>query len=271
MFIDQFRSVAFGGGGVRGGLHVGAVSALEAIRGNLEFPDGIYGSSIGSIVATAIAFGLNGKHIKDMFDKHLNMSAFLPAFSLTSIQNLVEKKGLFSMDKLEEIIIHIFQEQGVDLRGKICNDANQKLFIVASNLTTGKGTLLTGSVPVLDAIKCSCCLPFVFQPQVLYNQVYLDGGVSLHYLHKIVPQDCLVFHISQSHKPVFANTLPEMSIMSFIGHIYNISRTDRITSNTVWLQNNTINVLQELTLEHKKILFDEGYSQTTTFFTERLA
>lgn len=268
MFINQFRSIAFGGGGVRGGLHVGGISALESIRGNLEFPDGVYGSSIGCIVATAVAFGLKSSHIKDMFDKHLNMSAFLPPFRLASIQNLLEKKGLFSMEKLEEVVIKIFEEQGVDLRGKTCNDAKQKLFIVTSNLTSGRGNLLTGSVPVLDAIKCSCCLPFVFQPQVLYNQIYLDGGVSLHYIHTIVPRDCLVFHISQSHKRVFANKLPEMSIMSFIGHIYDISRKDTITPNTLWLQNDSINVLQELTLNDKKLLFDEGFSQTSAFLSK---
>lgn len=270
MFAYQFRSIAFGGGGVRGGLHVGALSALESIRGNLDFPDGIYGSSIGSIIATAVAFGLKSNQIREMFDKHMNLSAFMPTFRLTSVQNLLDKKGLFSMEKVESTLIQIFKEQGIDLKGKTCADAQQKLYIVASNLTTGKGTILTGGVPILDAIKCSCCLPFIFQPQVLFNQVYVDGGISLHYLHKVVPQDCLVFHISQSHKPVFAKSISEMTLFNFMSHIYDLSRRDTITSNTIWFRNDTIQILQELTPEDKQMLFDQGFSQTLAFFSERV-
>jgi hypothetical protein len=262
-----FRSIAFGGGGVRGGLHVGAVTALEKIRGNLTFPNGVYGCSIGSIVATAVAFGMNSVQIRNIYDKYLHLSSFVPTFRITSIQNLMEKKGLFSMEKLETTVVDMFQSEGIDLKGKRCTDANQSLYIVASNLTSGRATLLTGDVPVLDAIKCSCCLPFLFEPQVLYNHLYVDGSIKAHYIHKLVPRDCLVFHIDQSHKPLFVQDMSKTSFLGYVSHLYNISRTDSITPNTIWLRNETIQILQEVKQEEKQLLFDQGYSQTLAFFT----
>lgn len=263
-----FRSIAFSGGGVRGGLHVGAVAAIQTVYGNLQFPDGVYGSSIGSIVATAVAFGLDAIQIRSIFDKHLQLSAFLPPLRLTSIQNFAEKKGMFSMDKMEESIVTMFQEHGVDLRNKTCADAQQKLYIVASNLTRGKPTLFTGTVPVLQAIRCSCCLPFVFEPQVMYNQVYVDGGIQVHYLHKIVPENSLVVHISQVDKPFSARDVLSASIMEYTSSIYGNTRKEPLPSNTLWLQNSTIGILQELTPDDKQLLFDQGYSQTLRFLSK---
>lgn len=263
-----FRSIAFGGGGVRGGLHVGAISAIEKMRGNLVFPEGVYGSSIGSIVATAVAFGLQSNQIRSIFDKHLQLSAFLPSLRLQSIQQFPDKKGLFSMDMVEQSVVRMFQEHGVDLQGKKCSDAPQKLFIVASNLTTGRPTFLTGNVSVLDAIRCSCCLPFVFQPQVVYNQVYVDGGVHVNCLDRIVPKDCLVVHISQANKPVRPEEIADMTLLSYVGSVYGNSRKDKVLPNTLWLRNDTVHILQELTAKDKEALFEEGYSQTLAFLSK---
>lgn len=263
-----FRSIAFGGGGVRGGLHVGAVSAIQTLRGNLSFPDGIYGSSIGSIVATAVAFGLQSNQIQSIFEKHLQLSGFLPPLRLSSLQNVTEKKGLFSMDMLEQSVISMFREHGVDLEGKTCGDAQQKLFLVASNLTRGKPVLFTGKVPVLQAIRASCCLPFVFEPQVIANNVYVDGGIHVHYLHKIVPSDCLVLHISQLDKPFTPEDVRSAGILAYAGSIYANSRKEALSSNTLWLQNDSIGVLQELTPKDKELLFEQGRLQTLAFLSK---
>lgn len=263
-----FRSIAFSGGGVRGGLHVGAVSAIQKLYGNLSFPGGIYGSSIGSIVATAVAFGLQSNQIESIFEKHLQLSRFLPSLRLSSLQNAIEKKGLFSMDMLEQSVIAMFREHGVDLEGKTCDDAQQKLYIVASNLTRGKPAFFSGKIPVLQAIRASCCLPFVFEPQIIANNVYLDGGIQVHYLHKIVPPDCLVLHISQLDKPFTPEDVRSAGIMTYVGSIYANSRKEQLSPNTLWLQNDTIGILQELTPKDKELLFQQGYSQTLAFLSK---
>jgi hypothetical protein len=258
-------SIALGGGGVRGGLHVGGLAALESVRGNLHFPDGIYGSSVGAIVATALAFGLKSTQMKTMFETHFDLPTILPRIGLTTLMEFNKQKGVFKMDLFEETVVAAFESQGVDLRHKVIADAPGRLFIVASNLTTQRVSILTGDVPILAALRATSCIPFLFQPQILYNQVYVDGGVFAPMLHAIVPAGCLIFHISYPNKPLFPADLAELSISDMVRHIYVGKRAPIATPNTVWFQNDSIQILQPITPTDKQMLYDQGYEQTLRF------
>jgi hypothetical protein len=267
----MFKSIAFGGGGARGGLMVGGLAAYEKTVGPLVFPNGVYGCSIGSILATAVAFQLNATQIKSIFDDHFDLDNILPPVRLTHVVEGINTKGLFSMEMLEQTITKAFDQQGISLRGKMIADTPQKLYIVASNMTTQKPTLLTGQVPILDAIKCSCCLPFVFRPQVLFHQVYLDGGLFLDNIESIVPKGTLVFHIGPMSETIFEKDLDTMPISTYAYKLYRAMRNTTIGPNVIWLQNDTIGLLHDLTPEDKKTLYDSGYSTTFRFLTKRLA
>jgi Patatin-like phospholipase len=267
----MFKAIAFGGGGVRGALHIGGLLALEKVRGNLLFPNGVYGSSIGSIVATAVAHNLTATQIQTIFEEHFHLNKVVPSLRLSSLQSMFQRKGLFSMDLLEDTLIQAFLSQGIDLREKPISSSPQKLYIFATNLTTCKPTLFSGDVPILKAILCSCCLPFVFQPQVLFNNIYVDGGVSVQYLDEVVPHDCLVFHISKQAQPLFVSKLESISVFEYFGHLYETGRKSYTRSNTIWFENNDIEILQNLTPELRKKLVDQGYSQALVFLTKRVS
>jgi hypothetical protein len=265
----MFSSLALGGGGVRGGLHVGALAALERFRGNLRFPEGIYGCSVGSILATAVAFNLNSAQIRTMFETYFDLHRFVPQLRLSSLTDLSAKKGLFSMDMLESTIVEAFESQSINLRNKLISDAPQPLYIVASNMTSHTTTVFSGTVPILDAIKCSSCLPIVFTPQILYNQVYLDGGILMDSLSSIAPPDCLTLHISSPCETIFPSEVEDMALATYLHRVYRGMRNKTPTRNTLWLYNNTISILQELTPADKTLLMDEGYSQTLLFLSKR--
>lgn len=265
----MFSSLALGGGGVRGGLHVGALLALERVRGSLQFPDGIYGCSVGSILATAVAFNLNAQQIRTMFDTYFDLHRFVPQLRLTSLADLSVKKGLFSMDMLEATIVEAFQSQSIDLRNKLISDAPQPLYIVASNMTSHTTTVFSGTVPILEAIKCSSCLPVVFTPQILYNQVYLDGGILMDSLASVAPPECLTLHISAPSETIFPGELQDMTLATYLHRVYRGMRTKAPSRNMLWLNNSTISILQELSPAEKASLVDEGYSQTLAFLAKR--
>ncbi len=267
----MFPSLALGGGGVRGGLHVGALAAIEKVRGNLTFPDGIYGCSVGSILATAVAFNLTSTQIHNMFVGHFHLENFIPQIRLSSFSNLMAKKGLFTMDMLESTLVEAFKSQNIDIKEKTIADAPQKLYIVASNMTTQNITVFSGSVRILDAIKCSSCLPLIFEPQVLYNQIYLDGGVFVDSLVNVVADSTLVLHISAPAENVFPQELGDMPIPTFIHRVYRNMRSKPVSRNLIWLQNTSIGLLQQLSDQDKQQLYDEGYSQTLAFFAKRSA
>ena len=142
------------------------------------FPNGVYGSSIGAVIGTYVAFGLpiDDKMIH-LTKKYLSISKIVPQISVQDMSKVFSSKGLFTMDLFEQCITNMFLEAGLDIRGKVLSDAKMPLYIVASNITKGVPAILSKNVSVLDALKCSCCLPGLFRPQELYGQLYVDGGV----------------------------------------------------------------------------------------------
>jgi len=182
----MFTRLGLGGGGVKGILQVGALQEL-AKHQKLEFPDGVYGASIGSVIGTYIAFGLPIEKLPELCKKYLSTKKYIPSFGIYDITTVLSKKGLFSMNQFEQTILNTFDDAGLDIRGKVIGDAKMPLFIIVSNVTKGKPSILSKNVPLIDAIKCSCCLPGVFKPQILYDQVYVDGDFFAPNLAGVIP------------------------------------------------------------------------------------
>ena len=266
----MFRSLALGGGGVRAGLHVGALKALETTRGTLSFPDGVWGCSAGAVLATAVAFNLNAAQVADLYRKHMDITSVIPTPKLSALADLATTKGMFSMDQYEQAIVTAFKTHGIDLTDKTLADTPQPLYIVASDMTTHNPTVFTKQVRILDALRCSSCLPILFQPQVLYNHVYLDGGLFVDCLSSIVPSDCLVLHISDPGEKLYASELDTLPLPTYLYRIYRSLRGRPTSSNVLWLQNSSVGLLQEMTSEQKDALCEQGVSQTLAFLSKRL-
>lgn len=264
----MFRSIAFGGGGMRGALHLGGLRALLEFQDKLVFPDGIYGYSIGSIIATALAFNLKLEQIQQMIDESMHLESVMHEPKLTMFTDLVEKCGLLSMNDMEQTIIQSFLKQGVDLRNKVIADTPQKLFIGASNLTLRRPVFFTGRVPILTAIKASCCIPCFFQPQVIYGNVYVDGGVYMYYFDEYLPKDCVSFVVSytpSSLRPQDLN-LPEL-----VKQLYCGQRHPPTSKYAIWFKEDKVHVIHDIKSDDKKRLIRQGYSQVFKFLSKRLA
>ena len=221
----HFTRLGLSGGGIKGILHVGALQELSKHQ-PLDFPNGVYGSSIGSIIGTYIAFGLPIEKLPELTKKHLSTKNFIPSIGLYDIASCLSKKGLFSMNYLEKTICDVFNEGGLDIRNKVIGDAKMPLFIVASNVTKGKPTIFSKNVSLLEAIKCSCCVPGVFKPQVLYNQVYVDGDFFSPNISGIVPisDDTLILILPRSRSiTITAETIDSISPFDFAYDLLSIA------------------------------------------------
>jgi predicted acylesterase/phospholipase RssA len=221
----HFTRLGLSGGGIKGILHVGALQELSKHQ-PLDFPKGVYGSSIGSIIGTYIAFGLPIEKLPELTKKHLSTKKFIPSIGLYDIASCLSKKGLFSMNYLEKTICEVFDEAGLDIRNKLIGDAKMPLFIVASNVTKGKPTIFSKNVPLLEAIKCSCCVPGVFKPQVLYNQVYVDGDFFSPNIYGIVPtsDDTLILTLPRPRAiRITAETIDSISPFDFAYDLLSIA------------------------------------------------
>lgn len=260
----KYRSIALGGGGTRGGLHIGALQAIKEVKGDLEFPDGIYGGSVGAIIGTAIAFRVDLEKLNQVYNKYFTMSSFIPDPKVDHVLTALDRKGLFSMDKLEDMLVKVFSECDIDIRGKRICDAPQPLFVVSSNMTTGRPTILTGRVPILRALRCSSCIPGLYEPQVLYGNIYLDAGVHLRCMREVLPPQTLLIHISGT----CGRITPESSLPELLFACYSGKATHYFGENICRIRGVNYSLFGELTQADRDYLFREGYSQTLAFLTQ---
>lgn len=237
-----FRALGLGGGGVKGILHIGALQELSKHQ-PLQFPDGIYGSSIGSILATYLAFGLPIDKTPSFITKYLSFDAITPKMNFQSVSSAFSTKGVHTMDKFEENVVAMFGECGLNIREKTIGQAHMPLYIVASNITKGTPTVFSGSVPVLDALKASCCIPGLFRPYVLYDQLYVDGDVFVPNIARIMPTSdhSVVFLLSKQKRHTLTPSLIEtMSPIDYMSELYSMTKhimqESHTTPNTVYLK-----------------------------------
>lgn len=217
-----FRRLALGGGGMKGLLHIGVLQELSKTQ-ELKFPDGVYGSSIGSIVATYIAFGLPVDNLIPLAKKYLDMEKIVPKPEFSHFIESISNKGFFSMDLFEKTLCELFSEAGIDIKDKKLNDAQMPLHIVTSNISKRIPSVLSGDVPVISALKCSCCIPAIFKPQELYEQLYVDGDIYSPCISNVVSVDDTTLIISllkQNGKNLNSKNIEKSSAVDYLESLY---------------------------------------------------
>jgi predicted acylesterase/phospholipase RssA len=132
--------------------------------------------------------------------------------------------------------------------------------------------MLTGQVPVLAAIKASSCIPLVYQPQIIYNQVFLDGGVNCNCIANVVPKGTLVFHIGYSQGPIIPSVIDSMPIGDFFRNVYAAAREggDATSPTVVEFDETKLGPLSDVTDEDRKYMLQSGYDQASRFLSKFL-
>ena len=219
--VLPIKKLVLGGGGMKGILHVGALKELSKHQ-ELKFPDGVWGCSIGSMIGILIAFE---KPLKtELISKYMKWDTLIPEPNMDHITNSMSSKGLFPMDKFSETMNEFMKSEfDLDLTTTKIGDAKMPLYIVASNITKGIPTIFTKDVLLIDALRCSCCLPFIYQPQELYGQLYVDGGMFVPYLNMIVPDGLHLILTKKAIKQITPETLDSISPIDYIKKLYCLS------------------------------------------------
>ncbi len=149
-------ALALGGGAARGFAHVGVIKMLESQ--GIKF-DLIIGTSAGSVVGALYAAGYNGFELQEKtFDLERAAFADWQFFS----------RGLLKGEKLQN---YVNEQVG---RRKI-QQLPRRFAAVAAKLRTGEAAVFT-SGDVGLAVRASSAIPGVFQPTVIDNDEYVDGG-----------------------------------------------------------------------------------------------
>jgi len=274
--MQRFLILALGGGGTKGFLELGALELLEERVGPLHehFTDGVYGCSIGSILGTAVAFGVPVAKARELFRQFPISEMFKLDMN---IGDILSKKGIFSMDYLETKLISAFNSVQIPIEQKKIGDAIIPLRIQASNITKGIPTIFQKNVPVIKAILASSCIPFVFRPQQINDSLYVDGGFLTNVLMTIIPESehdkTLSFSIIHSDPHISPAKLKTMNPVDYVYKMYKTSclyeRKKTPMKNNLDLFYDKGNGLTSWTTIEQDEMILVGRTLTQNFLTER--
>lgn len=175
---DKYTSLVFSGGGIKGLCYAGVIKALEDLD-VLYLIDKFAGTSMGSLFITMIALGYTGNEII-----YETMNVNLKKFINVSIKSFFKQYGFDTGYYFKEWIgLKIKEKTGNEnyTFQDLWNDKKKELYIVTTCLNTHSAVYLNykthPDMPLVDAIRMSISIPFLFQSVKMDNNYYVDGGL----------------------------------------------------------------------------------------------
>lgn len=232
--------LALNGGGMRGVLQIGALQEMvsESDKRLIEiFSGGIYGYSIGAIIATLIAFDFDLEVFSELTEILENIQDTLNTLRLQSILSFPQKQGIDDGSKIKEVLKNAFKKRNIDFDTLRIGDASVPLNIIASDITELKIVTFGKSIPVWDALRASFSIPYIFTPHVIQGHTFVDGAVLCQNIMKVVPRekrkDTLFLLNAQSKTINPSNYLQSVPFLRNIKETHEIR--DRYPDNTCLL------------------------------------
>jgi NTE family protein len=145
------------GGGARGFAHLGVIQALNESG---IYPDVISGTSAGALVGVLYADGYTPKEILKLMNSGSRLDFMRPA---------LPREGLLQLGGIIKIL-------KTNLRANTFEELKIPLYVTATDLNNGKAVYFSKG-DLLDRIIASASIPVLFQPVIINNICYVDGGV----------------------------------------------------------------------------------------------
>lgn len=158
MSEKQYKfGLVLSGGGARGFAHLGVIQALNESG---IYPDVISGTSAGALTGVLYADGYTPKEILKLMNSGSRLDFMRPA---------LPREGLLQMGG----IIRILKSS---LRATTFEELKIPLYVSATDLNNGKAEYFSEG-DLFDPVIASASIPVLFQPVVINNIYYVDGGV----------------------------------------------------------------------------------------------
>ena len=274
----MYNCLIFEGGGVLGISYIGAIRAIDEFK-ILENIKKFAGSSAGAQAATLLALGYTINEFYDIFSNiplHKFKDGSCGCFR--NIYHLFNKYGYYRGNFIYNYFDYLIEK-------KLKKNATfLDLFNYNKNHLSITGTCLekqaleifdyknTPNMPIAQAIRISCSVPFIYKPVFYNNKTYVDGGCIRNLPKNIFDFDneldeCLVFNLISDfdRKIIKINNIKDYT-MSLVKTIYLSANTvdvlhDKITTVNIEIKN--IDSFNFYLDESEKInLINLGYNAT---------
>ena len=178
----MFKGLCLSGGGITGFVHLGVLQYLEDVH-LVHQIDTIVCTSIGAVVGTLFAVGLKPSIVNEYLLRinhdilqYNKVHEFFTAFGMDS--------GEYFIAKLIDILI----ENKIPPRitfGDVYTLFQKDLVITGTNISKHCTTYFNrhdyADMRVVDAIRISISIPFLFSAVMFNNDIYVDGGITDNY------------------------------------------------------------------------------------------
>jgi NTE family protein len=158
MAEEQYNiGLVLSGGGARGFAHLGLIQALNDSG---IFPDIISGTSAGALAGVLYADGYTPREILHIMNTGSRLDYMRPA---------MPREGLLQIGGIIKILKS-------SLRAKTFEELKTPLYVAATDLNNGRAEYFSKG-DLIDPVIASASIPVLFQPVLINDVYYVDGGV----------------------------------------------------------------------------------------------
>ncbi len=178
------------GGGAKGFAHIGALKVIDSLGIKIDY---VAGTSMGAIIGSLYATGYSGKQLEDLFNTIDFNELINDEFPRSS-------KPFYERENAEKYAISLpFDNLKINLPSGLSRGQNVynllyrlmlpvneirnfeelpiPFFCIATNIETGESIVMDKG-RLAEAVTASGALPSLFQPVIIDDTIYLDGGVT---------------------------------------------------------------------------------------------
>ena len=276
---DLKYACLFGGGAIRGMAHIGVVRALNEMGVGLGT---LAGSSVGAIVAAALAVGYSDEELEKIF-LDVDFELFR---DINFSKSLALSKGDIFLDWMREIIETKFY--GVTYsKGKnkpvTFADIEKNCVIITTDLTNfcckEFSRITTPDFEIAEAVRISACMPGLMKAIEVGDVTLVDGDLQKSWpmwklCETLSKLDENVLEIRLEGTPCGDLTNP----ISFINSVYscitsvasefvvNLYERDETHDCLVVNTGDVVIVNFQMKEAERKALIEDGYNQTIAYF-----
>jgi NTE family protein len=189
----MIKNLVISGGSMRGFTFLGALLYLEH-QNILNKIDYFCGTSIGACISLCLNLDFTINELIDIFtnidiEKHRNITFenvvnFLDTFGFDDGEKIMNIFKILIDKKLKKLKLEDVSNNDLTFK-KLYDITQKKLLFVGCCLNTMETVFFsaehTPEMLVLDALRITFSIPFLFKPILLKDQYYVDGGLTNNY------------------------------------------------------------------------------------------
>ncbi len=182
------NDLCIGGGGYSGLSFIGCLEYLD--KNDLLELKNFHGTSIGSLIGVAYLLGIKPINMLNYVLK-LNFQDIVKYdFKKLESFHIIDAKLLDNLINLLNINEDISQLSVKQISDKTGVNINVYATNVTTNVYMSFNNRETPDIKIIDAIKASMSIPFLFKPVEINNNLYIDGCCKN--IHGLPPEDIYV-------------------------------------------------------------------------------